>query len=99
MWWPMSRFDLDDRHGDTVVAFLEIKIRRNGAMSVGGSITDEMAAVAMLQTAIETVRGYHARQRIAGGDRIIVPCNETALVGTQREKDLLAARHELANVM
>lgn len=91
--------DPDDLHGDTVVAFLEIKIRRNGAMSVGGSITDEVAAVAMLQSAIESVKNYHARQRLMGGAQIIVPCSDTALVGTQREKDLLAARHELANCM
>ena len=34
--------DPDDAHGDTVVAEITVKMRRNGCMSTEGSITDEM---------------------------------------------------------
>jgi hypothetical protein len=68
-------------------------------MSVAGSITDEPAAMAMLDTAKDTVRNYHARARLGGGHQVIVPAHETALVGTEREKQLLAARDELSNAM
>lgn len=88
--------DADDLHGDTVVATIEIKLRRNGAMSVAGSITDEAYGLYLLDTARDTLRSHHARARIQGGSAIIVPAHDTALVGTPEEKMLLAARHELA---
>lgn len=86
--------DADDLHGDTVVATIEIKLRRNGAMSVAGSITDEAYGLYLLDTARDTLKSHHARGRLGGG--IIVPAHDTALVGTPEEKLLLAARHELA---
>ncbi len=91
--------DPDDIHGDTVVASLEIKLRRNGAMSVGGSITDEESALAMLVTAMDTVRSYHAKRRTGNVSQLIVPAHDTALVGTPTEKALLAARDELDRAM
>jgi hypothetical protein len=91
--------DLDDLHGETVVGVLEIKLRRNGAMSVGGSITDEVYALHMLDTARETIKNYH-RQRLAGNrSQLIVPAYDTSLVGTEDERRLLAARDQLANAM
>jgi hypothetical protein len=91
----MSSRDPDDLYGDTVVASLEIKLRRNGAMSVGGSITDEAYALHLLDTARDTVRNYHNQQRLGLRSTLIVPAYDTSLVGTPEEKKLLAAREEL----
>ncbi len=67
---------------------------RAGNVKVSGSITDREFALFMLDTARDVVNSYHAK-----GGKIIVPANDTALVGTEAEKKLLAARHELANAM
>lgn len=90
----MKRADLDDRHGQTVVARIEIVMNRAGECRVEGSITDKAFAHFMLDTARDVVNGYHAR-----GGAIIVPAYDTALVGTKEEKLLLAARDELSNAM
>ena len=90
--------DVDDIHGDTVVAEIVIQMRRNGCMSVQGSINDHEYAKYILATALDTLNGYHARKRL-GQDTIIVPAYDTALVGTEQEKKLLIARDELANAM
>ena len=87
---------LDDLHGDTVVSRITISCSRSGAMKVEGSITDYHYAMAMLKTAEDVVRNYHNR---ATADSIIVPAHDTALVGTDSEKRLLAARDELSNAM
>ena len=42
---------------------------------------------------------YHGRAKLMDGKAIIVPAYDTALVGTPEEKQLLAARDELANAM
>ena len=89
--------NLDDIHGDTVVASITIKMRRNGAMSVEGSITDEVYARFLLDTARDTLTNFHMQQR-NGNDSIIVPAYDTALVGTEAEKKLIAARDELDNL-
>lgn len=94
----MSR-DPDDLHGDTVVASLEINLRRNGAMSVGGSITDEVYALHLLDTARDTVKNYHAQRRLGNRSQLVVPAYDTSLVGTPEERALLAARDELSNAM
>ena len=91
--------DPDDLHGDTVVASLEIKLRRNGAMSVGGSITDELYALHLLDTARDTIKSYHAQRRLGNRSQLVVPAYDTSLVGTPEERALLAARDELANAM
>lgn len=112
MWWPMSNpgdyprrlsgltggRDPDDLHGDTIVAEIVIHMRRNGCMSVAGSINDHEYARFLLQTALDTLTSYHARKRL-GQTPIIVPAHDTALVGTEQEKKLLAARDELSNAM
>ena len=70
---------------------------RSGMMKVEGSITDYEFALHMLDTARDVVTNYHGVAVKDGG--LIVPANDTALVGTEAEKKLLAARHELADVM
>ena len=87
---------LDDLHGDTVVARITISMTRSGMMKVEGSITDYEFALHMLDTARDVVNNYHKR---ADANSIIVPAYDTSLVGTDAEKKLLQARHELADAM
>ena len=91
--------DADDLHGDTVVAYLEIKLRRNGAMSLAGSITDEMHARALLDTARSTLTNYHLQRRAGLRSPIIVAAHDTALVGTPEERALVGARDVLSNAL
>ena len=93
----MKRDHIDDWHGDTVVSTIIIKMRRNGLMSVEGSITDETYARALLDTARETLTNFHIQQKLGNRSPIIVPAYDTSLVGTEAEKKLLESRHELAN--
>ena len=67
-------------------------------MKVEGSITDYEFANYMLDTARDVVNNYHGRAKDADKP-LIVPAYDTALVGTEAEKKLLAARDELANAM
>lgn len=90
---------LDELHGDTVVAKIEICLMRSGMMKMAGSITDEKFTLHMLDTARSTMVEYHAKQKLGQRSAILVPADDTALVGTDEEKRLLAARHELANAM
>jgi hypothetical protein len=90
---------LDDLHGDTPVAFIGITLLRSGVMKMEGSITDEHFVQHMLNTAMDTMRSYHAKQKLGQRSPIIVPAYDTSLVGTVQEKQLLAARDELANAM
>ena len=90
---------LDDIHGATVVARISIAMDRSGACRVEGSITDYEFATFMLDTARDVVANYHNRAKLIDGKPLIVPAYDTALVGTEAEKKLLAARHELANAM
>lgn len=95
----MKPVTLDDLHGDTTVARISITMARSGACRVEGSITDHAFANFMLDTARDVVNNYHGRAKLMGGEAIIVPAYDTALVGTPEEKRLLAARHELADAM
>lgn len=95
----MKRASLDDIHGATLVCRITVEMDRMGNCKVGGSITDEEFATLMLNTALDVVKSYHAKRRAGTGSQIIVPACDTALVGTNAEKKLLAARHELANAM
>jgi hypothetical protein len=90
---------LDDLHGDTIVASLTIQMSRAGNMSLAGSITDEAYIQFMLETALQYMKGYHAKQKLGKRSPILVPAYDTALVGTPEEKKLLAARHELSDAM
>jgi len=69
--------DPDDLYGDATTFVLEIRVRRNGNMSVAGNIEDLAYAIACLDQAKDTVRSYHARQR--PGQMIIVPGTDLAL--------------------
>lgn len=89
---------LDDLHGDTIVAQIKISMGRSGMMKVEGSITDHEFALHMLDTARDVVNNYHGRA-VTMDKPLIVPAYDTSLVGTDAEKKLLAARHELADAM
>jgi hypothetical protein len=90
--------NLDDLHGDTIVSRITIECMRSGVMKVEGSITDEVYALAMLDTARDIVKN-RARRVKGEANAIIVPAYDTALVGTDAEKKLLQSRHELADAM
>lgn len=91
--------DADSLHGDTPVAFIGITLNRSGLVKIEGSITDEKYAEYLLETARQTLRNYHARQKLGERSPILVPAHDTALVGTPEEKLLLAARDELSDAM
>jgi|JI10StandDraft_1071094.scaffolds.fasta_scaffold13234_13 hypothetical protein len=95
----MAGQSLDDLHGATTVASISIRMTRDGACRVEGSITDHAFACFLLDTARDVVNNYHNRAKMMDGKAIIVPAYDTALVGTPEEKKLLAARHELADAM
>lgn len=78
--------------GDTIVAFIEIKMHRSGCMSISGSITDEASVLAMIDTARATMVNHFKSQKEG---KIIVPAYDTALVGTNMEKKLLQATDQL----
>jgi hypothetical protein len=69
--------DPDDLHGEVKIAVLEIAVRRNGAMSVAGSVNNLPYALAMLDQAKDTLRRYH--MRINAGKVIITPPEDTPL--------------------
>ena len=94
----MKRHTVDDLHGDTVVARITICMARSGMMKVEGSITDHEFAMHMLDTARDVVNNYHGRA-VTQDKPLIVPAYDTSLVGTESEKKLLAARHQLVDAM
>lgn len=90
---------MDDLHGDTPVAQIIITLNRSGLMKIEGAITDAQFVAYMLDTARETMKTYHAKQKAGERSPIIVHPWDTALAGTPEEKKLLEARHELSNAM
>jgi hypothetical protein len=94
-----KRATLDDLHGATTVAKITVTMDRAGNCRVEGSITDHEFANFMLDTARDVVSNYHGRAKLMAGTPLIVPAYDTALVGTDAEKKLLAARDELSNAM
>lgn len=68
--------DPDDLHGDEKTHVIEIAIRRNGAMSIAGSINDRAFALAMLDSARDAINNHHKR-----GNNLIIPSHDTALAG------------------
>ena len=94
-----SAVSMDSLHGDTPVAVITITLLRSGMMKIEGAITDEKFVAYMLDTARETMKGYHAKQKMGERSPIVVPPWDTALTGTPEEKKLLAARDELSNAM
>jgi hypothetical protein len=89
--------DPDNLFDDTVVSEIIIQLRRNGCMSIAGSISDEKFAKKMLDTARDTLTNYHIQRRMGNRSPLVVPAYDTALVGTQEEKLLLKAKEELIN--
>lgn len=87
--------DPDSLFDDSVVAEIQIQLRRNGCMSIGGSITDEKFAKSMLDTAKDTLTNYHIQRRNGNRSSLVVPPYDTALTGTPEERLLLKARDEL----
>ena len=72
--------DPDDLYGDAPIARIEITCRRNGAMSVAGSIDNLKYALAILDNARDAVNQMHARRRASNGHGgIIVPSVDVAL--------------------
>lgn len=90
---------MDDLHGDVPVAQITITLNRSGLMKIEGAITDAQFVAYMLDTARETMKTYHAKQKAGERSAIIVHPWDTALAGTPEEKKLLAARDELSNAM
>lgn len=71
--------DPDDLYGDQTVAVIEVRVRRNGSMSVAGSINDEAYAVAMLQHAIDSVRDHNARKRLGERGGLLIAPKDTGI--------------------
>jgi hypothetical protein len=69
---PHSR-DIDNLYDDAPVSRLEIVCRRNGALSVAGSIDNLEYALAMLDNAKDALRNHHSRRAI------VIPANDVAL--------------------
>jgi hypothetical protein len=65
--------DPDNLYDDAIVTYLKISVRRNGSMSVEGSIDDLQYALAMLDSAKDAVRNHHARNN----SPLIVPPYDT----------------------
>ena len=95
----MKRTTLDDIHGATTVCRIVVEMDRAGNCKLSCSITDKEFATFMLETANSVVSNYHDRTKIIEGKPLIVPAYDTALVGTEAEKKLIAARDELSNAM
>lgn len=71
--------DPDDLWGDAPIARIEICCRRNGAMSVAGSIGDERYALAVLDNARDAVKSFHARKRANGASPIVIPAHDVVI--------------------
>jgi len=67
--------DPDDLYGEQVVFALEIKVRRNGSMSVAGGINYPEYAYEVLDKAKECIRSHRARQAVENGG-LIVPAHD-----------------------
>ena len=64
----------NDIKDEDVVLFLELKVRRSGAMSIAGCVDDEHNALAMLDSARETIVNRAMRKKLHSG--LIVPSSE-----------------------
>lgn len=80
--------DPDDLYGDSIVCAITISVRRNGSMSVSGNINDEAYAMAMLDTAKQSLKNHHDRLKIQNKGSLILPSHDNAISGTEIEKSL-----------
>lgn len=71
--------DPDDPEDD-VITFLELKVRKNGAMSIAGCIDHTEYAIAMLDNARDTIKRRGAQKRIQEGKAAIIPQQDTGLI-------------------
>lgn len=72
--------DPDDLYGDAPIARIEICCRRNGSMSVAGSIGDLHYALSIIDNARDAIKSFHARKRAnCNGAAVIVPERDVAL--------------------
>jgi hypothetical protein len=67
--------DPDRLYDDAPIARIEITCRRDGALSVAGSIEHQEYALAILANAADAIRNYHTRRRA----QIIVPARDVSL--------------------
>ena len=67
--------DPDALYDDAPVARIEIICRRDGALTVAGSIEHEAYALAVLANAADALRSFHAHRRTY----ILVPPRDVAL--------------------
>ena len=58
---------------DDVVAFIAIKMRSGGAVSIEGHLGDEAFAVSLLEHAIDAVKSQHAQIRARPVGQILLP--------------------------
>ena len=71
--------DPDALYDDRPIARIEICCRRNGSMSVSGSIEDLSYALAMLENAKDSVRAYHGRRQASKAASIIIPRSDVGM--------------------
>jgi hypothetical protein len=69
--------DPDSLYDDSTVFLLEIRVRRNGSMSVGGNINDKNYALKVLDNARDTIQSYHARRH--QNSTLIIPHQDLLL--------------------
>lgn len=62
---------------DEIVYAIQIKVRRNGNMSVGGTINDKTLALQILDNGRDAVAAYH--NKISNGATIAVPSYDTGI--------------------
>lgn len=62
---------------DEVMYAIQIKVRRNGNMSVGGTISDKALALQILGNGRDAVSAYH--NRISNGATVVVPSYDTGI--------------------
>ena len=71
--------DPDDLWGDAVISKIEICCRRNGSMSVAGSIDNLQYALAVLDNARDSIKSFHARRRANGNGSVVIPGHDVAV--------------------
>jgi hypothetical protein len=71
--------DPDDLYGDAPIAKIEILCRRNGSLSVSGSIDDLHYSLAILDNARDAIKAFHRRRTTNGHGAMIVPSCDVAL--------------------
>ena len=62
---------------DDIVYAIQIKVRRNGNMSVGGTINDKALALQILDNGRDAVAAHH--NKIGSGATVYVPSRDTGI--------------------